>query len=61
MIDRDQDLLRIQTQLDGNFLDRVQGRSVYLGLAGFAEPAVADRRSESVQQRFQRCRTAVHR
>jgi hypothetical protein len=61
MVDRDQDLPRIQAELDGDFLDRVEGRSVYIRLAGFAEPTVADWRSESVQQGFERRRTAVHR
>ena len=54
-------LLRVDTELIGDCLDRVDRRTIDVGLAGFAQPSIADRNAESFQQAFQRCGSAVHR
>ena len=61
MVLRDQDLLRLQPKLVSDALDRIDGRAVDVGLAGFAKSPIADRHVKAFEQTFQGRRPAIHR
>ena len=60
VIDRREDLLRVEAELDGDLLERVDRRAVDVGLARLAEPAVAGGDAVAAQQRGEARRSAVH-
>src|SRR3972149_10720761 len=60
MVDRHQDLLRFQPQLDRDLFESVDGRAVDVGLTGFAQAAVAHRNTEPFKETLECSRTASH-
>ena len=54
-------LLGLEAQLLGDFLQRVDGRAVHVGVAGLAQPPVAERPVEGLQEAGERGGAAVHR
>ena len=54
-------LLRVDTELIGDCLDRVYRRAIDIGLTGLAQSSIADRNAKSFQQALQCRRSAVHR
>ena len=60
VISRQQDLLGDQARIIGEIFEGVDGCSVHVGLAGFAQPTVARMDAEPVEKAFECGRTAVH-
>src|SRR5579859_7921677 len=59
MIQRNDNLLGIESQLAADGFHGIDGGAVHAGLAGFSQAAVADMNAETFEQAFQRRRTAV--
>ena len=53
IIRRNHDLLRFESKLHSDLLHRVDRGSVHIGLAGFAQSAIAHRNPESFEQALQ--------
>ena len=60
MIGGEHDLLGLEPELVGDFLDGVDGGAVDVGLAGFAQAAVIDLNIETLEQGFQCRGSTVH-
>jgi hypothetical protein len=60
MIDGNDDLLGLKIELDRNFLERIDGGSIHIGMTRFTKTSIADGYTESFQQRLENGRSTIH-
>ena len=60
MVERHHDLLGAQSKLHRGFFHGVDRGAVHIGLAGFAQPAIAHGNAEAFEETLQRSRPTVH-
>ena len=60
MVNRRHDLFSVETKLNGEFFNRIDGGSIHVGLAGLTETTITDGDIEAFEEALQRGWPAVH-